>query len=171
MPKFIEGGSLGVGAWAIPKMARRTLTTVIVVIAIIAILSAMLTGCSNTPEERFEEWRSNSSVVTTEGAKILQEKVISLLKKNDVIVTDSYVSTDFMDGIPYITFVALVTGEDGTTKEVKSYSIETEYDGPIASAFGYNSDEISVYGDMLYIDSYFEYADYDLQGEEIVVTE
>lgn len=75
-----------------------------------------------------------------------------------------------MDGIPYITFVALVTGEDGT-KEVKSYSIETEYDGPIASAFGYNSDKISVYGPVLYIDYYFEYADYELQGEKIVVTE
>ena len=92
------------------------------------------------------------------------------MKENDIEVLDSYVSSDFMDGIPYITFVALVTGEDGE-KEVKSYSVETEYDGPIASAFGYNSDEISVYGDMLYIDSYFEYADYDLQGEEIVVTE
>ena len=142
----------------------------VAVITIACVLLKMFAGCNKTPEERFEEWRSNSSVVTTEGAKILQEKVISLLKKNDVIVTDSYVSTDFMDGIPYITFVALVTGEDGT-KEVKSYSIETEYDGPIASAFGYNSDKISVYGPVLYIDYYFEYADYELQGEKIVVTE
>lgn len=152
-------------------MARRTLMAVIAVIATFAILLAMLTGCgSKTPEERFEEWRSNSSVVTTESADILQEKVISLLNENDIIVIDSYISASFLDGIPYITFAALVNSKDGV-KEVKSYSVETEYDGPIASAFGWNSDSISVYGEMLYIDSYFENATYSLQGEEIVVME
>ena len=152
-------------------MAKKTLTAVIAVIAIIATLAAMLAGCgSKTPEERFEDWRSNSSVVTTDGARILQEKAISLLKENDITVLDSYVSADFMDGLPYITFVALITSDDGV-RELKSYSIETEYDGPIASAFGYNSDKISVYGEMLYIDYYFEYSDYDFQGDKIIVTE
>ena len=151
-------------------MARKTLTAVIAVIAILSILSAMLAGCgTKTPEERFEEGRSDSSVVTTDGAKILQEKVTELLKEKNVTVDDSYVSSRFLDGIPYIAFTALVTGEDG--KEVKSYSIETEYDGPIASAFAYSSNYISVYGDMLYIREYFEYANYDLQGEDIIVTE
>ena len=150
-------------------MARRALAAVAVIMTA-CILLTMFAGCDKTPEERFEEWRSNSDIALTSGADILKEKSISLLKENDITVLDSYVSSDFMDGIPYITFVALVAGENGE-KQVKSYSVETEYDGPIASAFGYNSNEISVYGDMLYIDSYFEYADYDLQGEEIVVTE
>ena len=168
MPKKVEGGSLGVGSWAIPNMARRVLTAVAVIMTA-CILLTMFAGCNQTPEERFEEWRSNSDVALTSGADVLQENAISLLKENDITVLDSYVSSDFMDGIPYITFVALVAGENG--KELKSYSVETEYDGPIASAFGYNSDKISVYGNMLYIDYYFEYADYELEGDEIIVTE
>lgn len=170
MPKFVEGGKPTGRRWAILNMAKKTLTAVIAVIAIVAVLSAMLTGCKKTPEKCFEEWRENSTVALTGGADILQEKTISLLKENDIEVHESYVSSDFMDGIPFITFVALVAGENGE-KELKSYSVETEHDGPIASAFGYGADSISVYGDMLYIDYYFQNATYSLEGEEIVVKE
>lgn len=153
-------------------MARKTLTAVIAVIATFAILSAMLAGCgTKTPEERFEEGRSDSSVVTTDGAKILQEKTISLLKENDIEVLNSYVSARFLDGEPLITFVAMVTEKDGGKPTLKCYSVRTDFNGPIASAFGYCSNYISVHGDMLYIREYFEYANYDLQGEDIIVTE
>lgn len=133
------------------------------------ILLTMFAGCSSTPKERFEDLRARSFVVTTDGAKFLQEKAISLLKEQDIEVLNSYVSSDFMDGLPYITFVALVAGENGAT--LKEYAIVTEYDGPIAAAFQKNEEKISPYGDKLYIDSYFEYAAYNLQGDEIIVTE
>lgn len=154
-------------------MARkRTMTAAIAVIATISILLAMLLGCeSTTVEERFEDCRSNAAVATTAGAAILKLKAIYVLEDTgDIVVEDSYISAAFVDNIPQITFVALVT-EEGKETELRKYSVQTDYNGPIVSCFNSNSEKISMYGEMLYVEEYFENAGYSLQGEEIVVTE
>ena len=152
-------------------MAKRTLTAVIAVIAILAILLAMLAGCNKTSRERFEDERSSLYVVEeTKGAKILEEKVISLLKEKDIKVQDSFIRARIVDGVPYINLFALVKNEKGA-EMIKIYSVKSEYAAPIVSAFSFNADSISVSGKRLDIPFYLEYeVNYNLQGEEIVLT-
>lgn len=151
------------------KRIMATFGKVISLLLVGIILLTMFAGCSTkTSFERFEDLRSNEAVATVASAGILKMKLIHVLHEDGVVVEDSYISACFIDNIPYITFVALVT-EEGGSVELKKYSIQTEYNGPIVSCFNANSEKISVYGEMLHIDEYFENADYSIHGEKIVV--
>ena len=153
------------------RRKKATFGKVITLLLVFATLLTMFAGCTKKgPETRFQERKSYSTVPTTEGATVLQDKVLKLLEENGIVVQNSYISVDYIDGFPYIFFDFLKVEKDGS-KTIKTYLVKTDYDGPITSAFSFNSDIISVYGDILYIKYYFEYADYALKGEEIVVTE
>ena len=74
MPKFIEGGSLGVGAWAIPNMAKRVLTAVAVIITACVLLT-MFAGCNKekTPEEEFSSAKKEVVAISTQNFYCFKE--------------------------------------------------------------------------------------------------
>lgn len=144
-------------------MTKKNLLAIVAGIVTLLLLTSMLSGCGKTPAEMFEEGKTS---INTNGAEILKVNASFLLKENGISIDDSYFRVGFIDGIPYITFTILTNGRS----ELRSYSVETEYDGPIASAWSYNSDVINVYGEMLNIDDYFRSATYSLQDDKIVVS-
>lgn len=147
-------------------MTKKILLAVVAgIMTLIVILGAVVSESRKTPTEKFQEMTAYSEDISTKSANVFKENAIKILEQNGIFVGDSHLSACFIDGKPYITFTVLLN--DGS--ELQQYSIETEYDGPIASAWGHSSDVISVYGDMLYIDTYFRYANYTLSGDEIVV--
>lgn len=144
-------------------MTKKNLLAIVAGIVTLMLLTSMLSGCGKTPAEMFEEGKTS---INTNGAEILKVNASFLLKENGISIDDSYLRVGFIDGIPYITFTILTNGRS----ELRSYSVETEHDGPIASAWSYNSDVINVYGEMLNIDDYFRNATYSLQDDKIVVS-
>lgn len=127
------------------------------------ILLTMFAGCSRTPEEEFED-RMERSVLQTDCTDMLQEKAIQLLESNGYTIKDSCIEAYFNDGIPVINMVVL------STNEINTFKVETDYQGPIVSAFEVGEQEISVYGEFLDILWYFESCDYTLDGDKIVVS-
>lgn len=149
MPKFVEGGSLGVGSWAIPNMARRVLAAVAVIITACVLLT-MFAGCNKekTPEEEFSSAKKEVvTISTTENFYCFKEFLKNVvLEDEEIDIEDLFIKIGRDD---VITVHVL-----SSAKDYSVYTVESKQNWGIVNAL--TSEK-----------GYIYLASHDDEGEEI----